>query len=58
VLAALVIEMADKAQPLVLSHDRPAPSFHQVLKGDRSIDSLGLAVHHPVTYIVTRHIVG
>ena len=46
VLAARVIELADEAQSFVLSHDRPASSFQQVLKGDRSIDLLRRAVHH------------
>ena len=49
VLAARVIELADETQSFVLSHDRFASSFQQVLKGDRSIDSLGRAIHHGET---------
>jgi hypothetical protein len=49
VLAAHVIGLADQARSFVLSHDRPASSFQQVLKGDRSIDSLGRAIHHRET---------
>src|ERR1039458_10651199 len=49
VFAARVIELADEAQSFVLSHDRFASSFQQVLKGDRSIDSLGRAIHHGET---------
>ena len=45
-LAASFPELANQAQAFVLSHNRPASSFQQALKGDRSIDSLGRAVHH------------
>jgi hypothetical protein len=37
--------MADKTQSFVLAHDGSTSSFQQVLKGDRSIDALGRAVH-------------